>query len=85
MAVVVLVAIVGAVAAIGARRRRTKHLRERFGPEYDRALERHGGRKQAETELTGRQERRQGLDFGSSRPSNASDSPSSGSLCRAGS
>ena len=63
VAVVVLLAIVGAVAAIGARRRRTKHLRERFGPEYDRALERHGGREQAETELTGREERRQGLDI----------------------
>ena len=63
MAVVVLVAIVWAFAAIGARRRRTKHLRERFGPEYDRALERHGGREQAETELTGREERRQGLDI----------------------
>ncbi len=63
VAVVVLVAIVGAVAAIGARRRRTKQLRERFGPEYDRALERHGGRKQAETELAGREERREGLDI----------------------
>ncbi len=63
VAVVVLVAIVGAVAAIGARRRRTKQLRERFGPEYDRALERHGSRKEAETELTGREQRREGLEI----------------------
>ena len=68
VAVVVLVAIVGAVAAIGARRRRTKHLRDRFGSEYDRALEQHGGRKQAEAELAGREERREGLDIRQLQP-----------------
>ena len=63
VAVVVVVAIVGAVAVIGARRRRTRQLRERFGPEYDRALEQHGSRKQAEAELSGREQRREGLDI----------------------
>ncbi len=68
VAVVVLVAIVGAVGAVGARRRRTNQLRERFGPEYDRALEQHGGRKRAETDLTAREERREGLDIRQLRP-----------------
>lgn len=63
VAVVVLVAIVGAVAALGARRRRTKQLREHFGPEYDRALEQHGGRKEAESKLNERKERREGLEI----------------------
>jgi len=63
VAVVVLVAVVGAVAAIDSRRRRTKQLRQRFGPEYDRAVERHGRRKEAETELAAREERRRGLDI----------------------
>jgi len=63
VAVVVVVAIVGAVAATAARRRRTKELRERFGPEYDRALEQHGDRKQAEAKLREREERREGLDI----------------------
>jgi hypothetical protein len=63
VAVVVLVAIAGAVATIGARRHRTKQLQERFGPEYDRALEQHGSRKEAETKLTERKERREGLEI----------------------
>ena len=63
VAVVVVVAIVGAVAAIAARRRRTKELKERFGPEYDRALEQHGDRKQAEAKLREREERREGLEI----------------------
>ncbi len=63
VAVVVLLAVGGAVAAIGARRRRTKQLKERFGPEYDRALEQHGDRKQAEAKLREREERRQGLEI----------------------
>jgi hypothetical protein len=84
--VVVVVAIAGAVAQIGARRRRTRQLRERFGPEYDRALERNGGRKEAEIELTGRQERREGLDIRSLEPSLREQfAESSGWLSRAGS
>ena len=37
--VVVVVVVVVALVAVGARRRRTAVLRDRFGPEYDRAVE----------------------------------------------
>jgi hypothetical protein len=33
------------------QRNRTKHLRERFGPEYDRRIAERGGRRRAESEL----------------------------------
>ncbi len=60
--VVVLLAVGAAVATIGKRRRESKQLRERFGPEYDRALEQHGDKKEAEAKLKQRKERREGLD-----------------------
>ena len=62
--VVVLLLVGGVVAArLGAKRRRSQQLRDRFGPEYDRAVDQHGGRKQAEERLAERQERREGLDI----------------------
>jgi hypothetical protein len=61
--VVVLVLVVGVVVGrIMARRRRSKRLKERFGPEYDRAVEQHGSRQEAEAKLEERKERREGLD-----------------------
>ena len=62
--VVVLLLVGGLVAArLGTKKRRSKQLRDRFGPEYDRAVDQHGGRKEAEENLTERQERREGLDI----------------------
>ena len=62
--VVVLLIVGGVVAArIGAQRRRTQQLRDRFGPEYDRAVEQHGGRSEAEAKLEERRERREKLDI----------------------
>ena len=62
--VVVLLLVGGVVAArIGARKRRSKQLRDRFGPEYDRAVEQHGDRKQAEDKLEERRERREQLEI----------------------
>ena len=62
--VVVLLLVGGLVAArLGAKKRRSKQLRDRFGPEYDRAVDQHGGRKEGEENLTERQERREGLDI----------------------
>jgi hypothetical protein len=63
--------IVIAVAAIvilgvlwaATRSRRTRTLREGFGPEYDRTVEETGGRRDAERELRERQERREQLDI----------------------
>jgi hypothetical protein len=48
----VLVLVFVAIAAwFGTRRSRTKHLRQRFGPEYDRRLAEVGDRGRAEAEL----------------------------------
>jgi uncharacterized membrane protein len=58
-----LVAIVAAVIVIALaayaihRSKQSQGLRTRFGPEYDRAVEAHGSRAQAEAELRRREER----------------------------
>jgi len=53
--IVVIVAIVLA-AVMAARRRRTMALRQRFGTEYDRALESRDGQRAAEADLRDRSE-----------------------------
>jgi hypothetical protein len=59
----VLVLLVALVIAVGVaiwlyvRQRRTESLRERFGPEYDHALQSSGDRNTAEATLKERQER----------------------------
>ena len=57
MVTILVVCLLAAVAAVAvmAPRLRTRRLRERFGPEYDRALLGHGGRVgEAERELSDR-------------------------------
>lgn len=54
--IVVLVLVVAFV--VRRRRRRREHLRERFGPEYSRTVERSSSRRRAEADLSGREERR---------------------------
>jgi uncharacterized protein (DUF952 family) len=66
MSTVIIVAalVVAAVLAIGvtaARRRR--RLRQRFGPEYDRLVGERDSKLKAESELTGRERRVDGLDI----------------------
>jgi hypothetical protein len=63
--IVIAAAIVlaAAVAFVALTRMRTQRLRERFGPEYDRTLEKRGGRRPAEAELGSRVERREGLEI----------------------
>ncbi len=61
--VVVVLLVVVAAAAVAARKRRSKKLQEGFGPEYDRALEQHGSRKEAEGHLKERQSRRKEMDI----------------------
>ena len=58
IAIVIVVAII-AIAAIVilSRRRRSQHLREHFGPEYDRAVEKRGDPARAELELIKREKR----------------------------
>lgn len=59
--IMVVAVIVGAF--LYSRRARSEHLRERFGPEYDRAVEAKGGRTRAEADLTEREKRVEKLDI----------------------
>ena len=60
IAIVVVVAIV--LVAVGARKRRTAMLRDRFGPEYDRTVESRDDRRAAEAELRAREKERAQFD-----------------------
>ncbi len=57
--VVIIVAIVAivAVALMLFTRRRTQHLRSRFGPEYERAIHESGDKRRAERDLERREKR----------------------------
>jgi hypothetical protein len=59
--VIVVVAVV-ALVAVGARKRRTALLRDRFGPEYDRAVENSDDRRAAEAGLRDRERQRAQFD-----------------------
>ncbi|MFD0689418.1 hypothetical protein [Actinomadura fibrosa] len=63
VAVVIVAAVVAAVAYLAWNRARTQRLKRRFGPEYDRAVESHGGRAAAERELISREQRHQELEL----------------------
>jgi hypothetical protein len=66
---VIIVLVIALVAAIGAaiwlfmRNRQTAALQDRFGPEYDRALEAHRDQREAERELRQREERIEHLNI----------------------
>ncbi|MFF9340671.1 MULTISPECIES: hypothetical protein [unclassified Streptomyces] len=55
--VVVAVVVAGLAAGLAVRRRRRARLRERFGAEYERAVEATGSRRAAEQELDARERR----------------------------
>lgn len=59
LAAVLAVLAVVAIALISARTSRRRHavLKDRFGPEYDRAIEEHGNVARAERELAAREKR----------------------------
>lgn len=59
-AAIVLLAL---LAAVVGRRRRRAGLQERFGPEYERTVDRAGGRRGAEAELAERERQRERLDI----------------------
>ena len=69
--IIVLAAIVVAAGAAWAivSRRRSELLREGFGPEYDRTVERAGDQRAAEEDLRERQQRRDELDLRPLAPS----------------
>ncbi len=60
---VAIVLLVAMVAWLLTRARRTRTLRERFGPEYDRTVRDTGGRRGAESELVERERRRERLSI----------------------
>ena len=67
--ILVVVAAFVAVAVLAVwQMRRTRTLRQRFGPEYDRAVSETGGRRRAESELTERQKRRGEFDIRPLKP-----------------
>jgi hypothetical protein len=63
--IIVIVALIAiaAIAWAAWSRRRTTTLQERFGPEYDRTAGQAGSRREAESELSSRIERRDELDI----------------------
>lgn len=56
--VIIGLIVVIAVAFLVARKRRSDHLRARFGPEYDRVVKQEGGVRRAEGVLEFREKRR---------------------------
>jgi FtsZ-interacting cell division protein ZipA len=63
VAILIVVALLVVLAIFAGRQRRSRKLRERFGPEYDRTVADAGDRKEAESRLQERTERRQRLDI----------------------
>jgi hypothetical protein len=61
--IVIVVVLIALAAAMAARRRRTMALRERFGPEYDRAVGTREDQRAAEADLRGRERERARLDI----------------------
>jgi hypothetical protein len=61
--IVAAVAVVAIVIWLAMRERRTRTLRGRFGPEYDRAVESSESKRGAESELAARADRRDKLDI----------------------
>src|SRR5579864_7733227 len=58
IAVIITAVIVGmAICWMLIRRRRSEHLRKRFGPEYDRVAQEHGNQRRAEAVLETREKR----------------------------
>jgi hypothetical protein len=64
--VVLALLVVAAIAIVvwaSARARRSKQLREGFGPEYERVVEEAGDKREAERELEARRERHEEFDI----------------------
>ena len=58
---VLLIGVVGIIAVIFLKGRKTERLRTRFGPEYARAVQESGGRRQGEAGLQDREKRVEGF------------------------
>ena len=62
-AVVILAIVVLAWLYVRQRRSTTAVLRQKFGPEYERAVQKHGSERKAEAKLADRQERVEKLNI----------------------
>ena len=63
VAILIVLALLVVLALVAGRQRRSRRLKERFGPEYDRTVAEAGGRKAAESQLEERTARRERLDI----------------------
>jgi hypothetical protein len=63
IAVVAALIVIAAIAAWMQQRKRSGHLKERFGSEYDRTVSEQDDRRAAEKELTERERKREQLDI----------------------
>jgi len=63
VAIVIVVIVVAAVLLVLTTANRRRRLRERFGPEYDRAVTERGSRREAEAELARRERHVRELDI----------------------
>jgi len=66
--VVLLVIALGVAGAMLAKRRRSEHLQDHYGPEYERTVTQTGDRRAAEAELTEREKRVRELDIHDLKP-----------------
>jgi hypothetical protein len=62
-AIVVLAVLAVIITRAAVNRRRTRRLKERFGPEYERTVGEVGEQRSAEKELVGRERKRNKLDI----------------------
>jgi hypothetical protein len=61
--VVLLIVVVLAVGAVAVTQMRSRTLKQRFGPEYDRLVEEEGDKRRAESTLSERAKRRDALEI----------------------
>ena len=83
--IAIAVVIVVGLAVVGAGKRRTAMLRDRFGPEYDRAVENSDDQRAAEADLRAREKQRAQFDVKPLPEATACSSPANGVICRSAS
>jgi len=71
IAALVLLALLAVAAWLWNRQQRSRRLEQRFGPEYEHALHRHGDRAKAEAELRERERRVEKLEIVPLAPADA--------------
>jgi hypothetical protein len=66
--VVLAIVVVLVIVALAIPQLRSRSLKQRFGPEYDRMVDEEGNRRSAEAELRGRMKRRDTLEISELEP-----------------